>query len=61
MAISHYTYTDIPEAKRQQAVANAKKPLRDMLANPTLTDEQRKAVRERIASLDCWQKGQLEE
>ena len=60
MAIGHFEYLDIPEDKRKQAVANAKKPLKDMLANPTLTAEQRKAIRERIAHLDCWQLGQLE-
>ena len=59
MAIKHLTYLDIDEALRKQAVAFAKKPLREMLASPVLTSDQRKAVRERIAHLDCWEKGQL--
>ena len=61
MAIKHLTYLDIAEAQRKQAVALAKKPLREMLANPVLTNEQRKAVRERIVQLDCWEKGQVTE
>jgi len=61
MAIKHLTYKAIPRARRRKQAARATAKMRERLQlDPTLTDEQRQAVHDKIVHIQKWVNGDLE-
>lgn len=61
MAIRSLSYLDIPSSRRQEAAARSLGMLRERLGDPSLSPEQAQALKERMATLEKWTSGTLEE
>lgn len=54
MAIAHINYTEIPVQDRQRSAAEAQAKLRERLSDPTLSPQQRDALKRHIGTLQAW-------
>jgi len=59
MGIRQLTYLDIPKDLRDQKVREVQSGLRSLLADPTVSSEQRNAARSRSEALQRWADGAL--
>lgn len=59
MGIRRMNYLDIPKELRDQKVREVQAGLRHLLADPTVSQEQRLAARSRSESLQRWADGEL--
>jgi hypothetical protein len=59
MAVKHKNYLSIPTARRKATASKSLTQLREALGNPTLTEDQRSAVIERIERVNKWAAGTL--
>jgi hypothetical protein len=59
MAVRHFSYLDIPKAKRAIAAERQRQQLGAVLTSNFLPVEQMSQLRQRLMSLDLWERGVL--
>lgn len=59
MALGRITYLDLTPEQRREGAARARARLKTLLANPSLTPDQRAALRSRLDELRMWEAGEL--
>ncbi len=59
MAIGHLSYLDLTPEQRHEGAKAARERVRQLLANPFLSQDQRQILADRLSHIDAWERCQL--